>query len=82
MIQRFHDPLKRRLNSDEGSFIDPVVEGDLPTALALEDGASRAPVVFGAHKDQLLSAFLTYEDEAFFGIPHANSLLLFAVKRT
>src|SRR5215217_8216609 len=46
-----------RLGGGEGFLVGAIVEGELPSAFALEDGLPRAPIIFGADKDYTLAAF-------------------------
>ena len=53
--------VRHRLGGGEGFLVGAIVESELPSAFALEDGTPRAPIIFGADKDCTLAA-LALED--------------------
>jgi len=50
------------LRGSEDLFVGAAIEGDLVPTFAHKYGAPGAPVLFGAEKDQLLSAIFARED--------------------
>ena len=53
----------KELGGSEDLFVGVTVEGELLATFTLEDGASGAPILFGAEKDQLLLALFAREDD-------------------
>jgi hypothetical protein len=51
------------VGGSEDLFVGLALEGELMASFAHEDCVPGAPVLFGAHKDQLLSALFTCKDD-------------------